>query len=219
MHRLQTLEDKAKSEADSTAANGGQKQINETDATKESDSMLLEKEMLITHFQEQVRMMTAEMDELKASLQMREMEHCTLMRVVRQNQDREIALNREIADLKDMVASLENGISELEEGSGCTEQRLAKKEEELKWSKAALNTCRKRLKHLESSSVGDYISPEEETPSVERLTVTVDELCASVKVAHISEDVSQQQKKIMYISLKDSLCQTLKAVEQRLKDI
>ena len=184
-----------------------------TIANEESDRLLQEKEELNAHLQEQVRTLTEEMEELKSTLQKRDLAH----------KEMERALMQERADLKDEVAQMRRKASDLEESCSLfteTEQKLAKEMEQSKLYKAALNTCRKRIKSLQGSSASDSVLPNDhELLSVEGLVIMANELCASVKDAHISEDVSQQRQKIMYFSLKDSLCQALLAVDQRLKTI
>ena len=196
-----------------------QEQVNETRTKKEPDSVLMKNEEQISRLQEQVRVLTLETEELRRTLQKREKEQHILIGAESRCKEVEIAMKREIADLKDKVASLEQMLRDSEEDRCLlTEsvQKLAKMKEESKRYKAALNTCRKRIKSLEGTYGG---LPEGETPSVEGLVDTVKDLCASLKVAHISKDVSQQRQKMMHFSLKDLLCQALTTVEQRLKDI
>ena len=184
-----------------------------TIANEESDRLLQEKEELNAHLEEQVRTLTEKMEELKSTLQRRDLAHKEL----------ESALTQERADLKDELAQMRRKVSDLEESCSLlteTEQKLDKEMEQSKLYKAALNTCRKRIKLLQGSSASDSVLPDDhELLSVKGLVIMANELCASVKDAHISEDVSQQRQKIMYFSLKDSLCQALMAVEQRLKTI
>ena len=223
LHRLEMLE-RAKSDRDSTAAtpvevrpgiDGGCSEkessirsaqccdVQELDKvtkemTKGRDSLLKENETLIHSLQEQVRTLTLEVEELRTLQKRRKgVEH---------------AMKPKIADLEEKLNDSEMAHCLWTE----SEQKLAKTKEESMLYRAALNACRKRIKSLEGTSGG---LPEEEPPSVECLVATAKQLCASLKVAHISEDVSQQKQKMVYFSLKDFLCQAQATIEQKLRDI
>lgn len=244
LHRLEVLEYRTKTYGDANAASGlkgrlvpgrecwkeesqtpspqcddNQEQVSDTTKTvEERDSILMEKEMQISRLQEQVRKLTLERDEPR-TLGNREKEDSTLVRTEGPCKDEESAMKQEIADLRGTVGTLERKLQASDE-IHClwteSEQKLAKTREEWMRYKAALNTCRKRIKSLEGTSVGPLV---EEPLSVKSLVATAKELCASLKEAQISKDVSRQRQKVMYFSLKDFLCQALTAVEERLKDI
>ena len=220
LHRLERLE-RAKSDSDSTATTAGidggcsekessvcspqccdSQELDKVtkEMTKGCDSLLKKNETLIhaLQLQEQVRTLTLEVEELRT--------------LQKGRNDVEHAMKQQIADLEEKLNDSEMARCLLTE----SEQKLAKTKEESILYRAALNTCRKRIKSLEGTSGG---LPEEETPSVECLVATAKQLSASLKVAHISEEVSQQKQKMIYFSLKDFLCQAQATIEQKLRDI
>ena len=107
-----------------------------TETTKGCDSLLKEKETLISSLQEQLRTLTLEAEEL-GTLQ-------------KERKDVGSAMKLEIADLEEKLNNSEKAHCLLTE----SEQKLAKTKEESMQYRAALNICRKRIKLLEGTSGG-----------------------------------------------------------------